>query len=227
MINGLSWGSAVVPQNSCDVVCRPIPEFDGPVEQAEPALVAGQVAQGTRRDQARPLRVLFVCTANICRSPFMELLARHLAGPDSLVEFFSAGTHGFEDHPMDDIMATTLLRRGLVEPGSFRSRPLTSELIGQADLLLTAETAHRSFILDEHPASFRKVFTLGQFVNATRGVAPTLHGQPLLDEIGRHRGAADPTMDVTDPFRRGLEAADSTAHRIERLLHAALPALIR
>ncbi|HEX8510208.1 MAG TPA: adenylyl-sulfate kinase, partial [Propionibacteriaceae bacterium] len=159
----------------------------------EPRSSAGQVAQGKRREQDAPLSVLFVCTANICRSPFMELLARHLAGPDSLVEFFSAGIHGFVDRPMDDIMATTLLPRGIVGAGSFRSRPLTGELIERADLVLTAETAHRSFILDEHPASFRTVFTLGQFVNATRGVAPTLHGRPLLAEVGQHRGLADPT----------------------------------
>ena len=31
--------------------------------------------------QTEPLSVLFVCTANICRSPYMELLARHLARP--------------------------------------------------------------------------------------------------------------------------------------------------
>ncbi len=55
-----------------------------------------------------PLKVLFVCTANICRSPFMELVARQLAGPDAAVEFSSAGTHGFRDHPMDDVMAGTL-----------------------------------------------------------------------------------------------------------------------
>ncbi|WP_309649444.1 adenylyl-sulfate kinase, partial [Nocardioides sp.] len=34
-----------------------------------------------------PIKVLFVCTANICRSPFMELTARSLAGDDSGVEF--------------------------------------------------------------------------------------------------------------------------------------------
>ena len=49
----------------------------------------------------RPLNVLFVCTANICRSPFMEITARELAGQDAPVEFSSAGTHGFREYPMD------------------------------------------------------------------------------------------------------------------------------
>ena len=44
------------------------------------------------------MNVLFVCTANICRSPFMELLARELT-PEGAV-YSSAGTRGFTDAPM-------------------------------------------------------------------------------------------------------------------------------
>ncbi len=52
-----------------------------------------------------PLRVLFVCTANICRSPYLELRARQLLGPDAGVEVSSAGTHGFDAAPVSDTMA--------------------------------------------------------------------------------------------------------------------------
>ena len=41
-----------------------------------------------------PLRVLFVCTANIARSPYLEVRARQLAGPGVGVEFGSAGVPG-------------------------------------------------------------------------------------------------------------------------------------
>ena len=43
----------------------------------------------------------------------MELAARELAGPDAPVEFSSAGTHGFREHPMDEPMAGTLTERGV------------------------------------------------------------------------------------------------------------------
>ena len=43
---------------------------------------------------SEPLRVLFVCTANICRSPFMEIYARSLAGDGVVVS--SAGTYGMD-----------------------------------------------------------------------------------------------------------------------------------
>lgn len=173
----------------------------------------------------RPLNVLFVCTANICRSPFMERLARHLAGPDATVTFSSAGTHGFREHAMDEVMATTLAPRGVADDGSFASRPLDREMLESADLVLTAEAAHRTFILDDHPQLFRKVFTLGQFAETVRSLGPGLSGRDLLDEAARRRGAADAGLDVRDPYRQGAEAAETAAVGIEEMLRVVVPAL--
>ena len=170
-----------------------------------------------------PLKVLFVCTANICRSPFMELTARHLAG-DAPLEFRSAGTHGFADHPMNPEMAVTLESRGVTGEQGFRSRPLTKVELDWADVVLTAEADHRQFILDDHPALFRKVFTLGQFVDSLSG-QDGLHGRDLLTAVGAHRTAAAPELDVADPYRRGPEACERAAAHIESLLRAALAAL--
>nr|WP_246377294.1 adenylyl-sulfate kinase [Nocardioides ginsengisegetis] len=188
--------------------------------------VAEEVAQQPSRSPDDPLNVLFVCTANICRSPFMELTARHLAGPDANITFASAGTHGFTDHPMDEVMSTTLMPRGVDGVESFRSRALTADMVAAADLVLTAEAAHRTFILDDQPGAFRKVFTLGQFAEAVRGVDGGLHGRELLTAIGDRRGTADPKLDVADPYRRGPEAAEVTATEIEHTLRGVLSALL-
>ena len=176
-------------------------------------------------DEDRPLRVLFVCTANICRSPFMELTARMLAGPDSTVEFSSAGTHGFREHPMDSVMSTVLDQRDLASVG-FTSRPVAPDLVEGADLILTAEAAHRTFILDDHPRAFRKVFTLGQFAEAIRGTGPQgPTGRELITVVGEHRGSAEARLDVVDPYARGSEAAETCARQIEELLRVVVPAL--
>ena len=170
--------------------------------------------------------MLFVCTANICRSPFMELLAREVAGPDAAVEFASAGTHGFRDHPMDEVMAGTLAPRGIDGPGTFRSRALTAEMVDRADLVLTAEASHRTFILDDQPGSFRKVFTLGQFAEAVGAADPSLSGRELLAVVGERRGAADASLDVDDPYSRGPEAAEAGARVIEERVRAVVGALV-
>jgi sulfate adenylyltransferase len=172
-----------------------------------------------------PLHVLFVCTANICRSPFMEVTARHLAGPDAEIEFRSAGTHGWTDKPMNSDMVVTLEPRGITGHEEFRSRPLTKDELDWADVVLTAEADHRQFILDDHPALFRKVFTLGQFVDSLAGQSG-LHGRELLQAVGAHRTTASPDLDVADPYRRGPEACEAAATHIEQLLRAALAALI-
>jgi sulfate adenylyltransferase len=169
--------------------------------------------------------VLYVCTANICRSPFMELLSRHLVGPQAGATFASAGTHGFDSRPMPPEMLATLTARGVPGGSQFRSRPFTSDLMANADLVLTAETAHRQFILDDYPATFRKVFTLGQFAEAVRSAPGELRGRDLLDAVAERRGTADPALDVPDPYGRGPEAAEACARSLEELLRVVLPAL--
>jgi len=188
------------------------------------AEVVGAPAQDLRISGSVPLRILYVCTANICRSPFMELLSRHLAGPDGSVTFASAGTRGFDASEMDPTMAATLIARG-VDPADFRSRPFTGRMLGDHDLVLTAEASHRQFILDDHPAAFRKVFTLGQFAQAVRDLGTELTARDLLRAVAERRPAADQALDVDDPYRRGPEAAEKCASSLEALLRAVVPAL--
>lgn len=60
----------------------------------------------------KPLRVLFVCLGNICRSPLAEGAARKLArerGLEPRFEFDSAGTSGYhEGEPYDPRVAAVL-----------------------------------------------------------------------------------------------------------------------
>lgn len=188
---------------------------------AEPA----PAAEIPAADQRPPLEVLFVCTANICRSPFMELTARLAAGEvGAAVRFASAGTHGFVDHAMDDLMGAELAARG-GDPTSFRSRPLSRAMVEQADLVLTAEASHRQLILEEQPAALRKVVTLGQAAATVAELDPALDPADVVAEIGRRRGAPDAAYDVDDPYRRGPEAAAVAADRIEALVRTVVAAL--
>jgi sulfate adenylyltransferase len=190
----------------------------------EPRAPASVVDTPEAASRPRPLSVLFVCTANICRSPFMEITARHLAGPDATVQFSSAGTHGFREYPMDTVMAGTLEQRGLA-PGTFLSRPLSAALIADADLVITAEASHRAFILDDHAAAFRKVFTLGQVAEVVRNSPGDLTGPELLRALGDRRGPSEPHLDVRDPYGRGAKAAEEAAQQIEEMLRVVVPAL--
>lgn len=174
------------------------------------------------------LSVLFVCSANICRSPYMELAGRAMLGPDSTLELSSAGTLGLIDKAMDPTMATTLEHSPEVTPeqvAAFRSRRLTAEQLEQADLVLTAQSEHRQFILTEHPAAFRKVFSLGQFAAGVQRVDSTLSGLELVKTVATTSGVAQVRADIADPYRRGRRAAAAAAAQIDELLAVVLPAL--
>lgn len=168
-----------------------------------------------------PLNVLFVCTANICRSAYMEIRARQLADGARGLSFSSAGTHGFTDHAMDEVMAGTLEQ----PDGAFRSRRLSRQLVERADVILTAEATHRAHILEEYPQAFRRVFTLGQFA-ASIGQFDGLRGRDLIAAAGQRRTAADPALDVADPYRRGNAAAETAAGTISTMLSVIVPALV-
>lgn len=169
-----------------------------------------------------PLKVLFVCTANICRSPYMELASRRLLGNDASIEVSSAGTHGFTDQPMSGEMIGGFE----AEAESFRSRRATARMIANADLVLTAQASHRAFLLDEFPATFRKVFTLGQFADGiTRLGEPLPPRDDLLAEMAKHRHRVDLELDVGDPYRQGPEVSAECAALIDELLATVIPAI--
>lgn len=165
-----------------------------------------------------------MCTANICRSPYLELRARQLLGDDPSVVFSSAGTHGFVDSPVSDTMAAEFADRDL-DSGEFRSRKLTRALVDEADLILTAEASHRTFILDEQPQAFRKVLTLGQFVATLETTDGSLRGHELVEALQGRRVAASPGHDIGDPYRRGREMARSSARIMDDLVVPVVDAL--
>jgi protein-tyrosine-phosphatase len=166
--------------------------------------------------------VLYVCTANICRSAYAEVRTRQLALAG--LEAASAGTHGWVDHPMDRHTAAELERRG-ADPGAFRSRRLTRSLIDDADIVLTATAAHRRFVLEERPGAVKRTFSLGQLAAALGELPPDAEGVDLLAAARRMRATAVADDDVSDPYGQGPDAAAATAAHLDMLLDRVLPRL--
>lgn len=158
-----------------------------------------------------PLDVLFVCTANICRSPWLELRARQLLGADARVRFASAGTNGFTDHAMDEVMAATLDDAG---QDAFRSRPLTGPAVEAADVVLTATGDHRDLVIAEFPSAFRRTFTLTQFVEAAEA-EPAGDVRAVLQTLARSPRSPQDAPDIHDPYGKGPDAARTAAELME------------
>ncbi|MDQ2068253.1 low molecular weight protein-tyrosine-phosphatase [Natronospira bacteriovora] len=90
-------------------------------------------------------RILFVCMGNICRSPTAEGVFRYLieqksAGP--VVEFDSAGTHGYHiGRPADERAVAAAARRGISLAG-IRARQVEIEDFERFDLILAADESN-------------------------------------------------------------------------------------
>lgn len=97
---------------------------------------------------SKPIRVLFVCTGNICRSPMAEAAFAHLVQRNGLGDQFeidSAGTHDYHVGETADPRALrTLTKNGV--PYNGRARQITRDDLAKYDYILAAEQLHVSEI---------------------------------------------------------------------------------
>ena len=106
--------------------------------------------------------VVFICTANICRSPMAEGIFRHkadLTGRGDLTTA-SMGIHGLPDEPASEPAREVCEAHG-IDISAHRSRSISGEELQQSDLILCMEPGHRKFVQTFFPWHRQRVFLLG------------------------------------------------------------------
>ncbi len=150
-------------------------------------------------DPAQPLRILFVCTGNLCRSPMAEGIARHLAAERGhAVDIRSCGTHAHDGDPASENGVTACEEKG-IDISGHRSQPLTAEIIEWADQILCMEENH---ILTVNSRDWRapfKTWNLGSFIDKKL---------------------------IKDPYRRSLRKYRKARDEIWRAVDAALERIL-
>ena len=91
-----------------------------------------------------PPSVLFVCTGNICRSPFAEFAARSIFQDDD-VTFASAGIKAIDGSLATSTMQTAATELG-IDLGSHRASSLSSH--DQPDVVFGMEQHHLAAVRD-------------------------------------------------------------------------------
>lgn len=164
------------------------------------------------------LSVLIVCTGNVCRSPFAELLLRSRV-PGLAVA--SRGIMALEGQPMERQMATELGRRGVSVEG-FRARQVSAPDM-RADLILTMSQRQRSYLVEEFPASARRLGLIGHVPQLAQLAAGALD----RDAIAQWSRQVHPSgQEVQDPYRRPPEIAAASAQHVETMVEQLAPLLI-
>ena len=97
-----------------------------------------------------PLRILFVCTGKLCRSPMAAGIARFVIDtvyPERSdgVEVASAGTAGLDGDPATGGAVMAMKMRG-IDISDHRARTVTEGITASSDLVLTMEEGHISYV---------------------------------------------------------------------------------
>jgi protein-tyrosine phosphatase len=113
--------------------------------------------------------LLFICSGNTCRSPMASAIARHQlaqrlgVSEDKLEEkgyqVLSAGSFALPGAKATP-QAVDVIRELGGDLSSHRSRPLTLELVHQADFIFTMSRSHRASVLAMVPSAADKTFML-------------------------------------------------------------------
>ena len=192
------------------------------------------------QESPRDAVVLFVCTANRCRSPMAEALMRAAARDRGAhVEVQSAGLHP-AGQPVDP-KAVRAVSRHDVELSGYRSRQLTRQDLDRAALVLTMERRHVLAAVDLQPDVWPRCFTLKDLLARSEERGDRHPDDDVATWVRRlHKGrrptdvlSGDSVMDVADPvglspraFRRTADELKMATATLADLLNAAPPVTI-
>ena len=151
---------------------------DGPTTMRKPSTLVRLALDGTlhvvregavdeRRIRKRLTRtVLFVCSGNTCRSPMAAAIMNHLVrtnagdgSTDAPIHAESAGTGAMRGAPQTPEGAQALRAMG-VAPEGHSSRPLTRELIEDAERVFVMTPQHKRAAIDLAPDLADRIDTL-------------------------------------------------------------------
>lgn len=112
-------------------------------------------------------RLIFVCTANICRSQFMSHSFAEAIRHRSDVQLWdvkSRGTHVVEDAKVCELVTILAGEGGEQAASSQRPEPVTDQLIREQHLIIVATRAQRAEVAVLAPTMRSRAFTLREAV---------------------------------------------------------------
>lgn len=155
------------------------------------------------RSQQAPIRVLFVCTGNICRSPTAEGVLRHMARQENLDEHIlvdSAGTHDYHVGEKPDRRSVRAAARRGYELDGLRARQVAAEDFAGFDYLLAMDRDHLSIL--ENSASPGQQQKISMFLD----FSPRYRGNEVPDPYGGGEQGFEHVLDLIEDGAAGLLA---------------------
>lgn len=179
------------------------------------------------------MKVLFVCTGNICRSPMGELMFPQFFNDPNL-EVDSAGTQGLIDHEIDPSSGRLMEQDG-IDASEFRSKRLTPQLARESDLIICFTKNQRQQIVSIAPTVGRKTVTLSDLAALCEYCAQhgLLEGETyedrltsVLNQASLVRPQLGQAEDIADPYRKEFAAFEIAHEQIGKSIETIAAAVI-
>lgn len=100
------------------------------------------------------MKLLFVCTGNICRSPTAEGVMRHLLEQEGLaqrVSVDSAGTHGYHVGEAPDARSIRMAQKYGVDISMQKARKVRPQDFAEFDWILPLDAGHEKLLRQSCP----------------------------------------------------------------------------
>ena len=141
------------------------------------------------------IKVLFVCTGNICRSPTAHAIANHITRKNSLQDKFyfdSAATDGFHVGELPDFRSVEVGRKRNIDFSGIFSRKFQLADFDKFDYIMCMDKSHHSKVLGmSEPDNYEKVKLFLEFCEV-----PNNWNDEVKDPYYRYDGAFDEVFDV-------------------------------
>jgi len=138
------------------------------------------------------VRVVTICTMNICRSPAMAtLLERELAEVDLTFAVSSCGTDAVAGVPRCELAQAFIG----VSDASGAARLLADDQLETVELMLTADRSHRGHVVALQPSARPRVFTM---IEAARLASWVVSDVGVIDFARRKAKGEDVTSELGD-----------------------------
>jgi protein-tyrosine-phosphatase len=123
--------------------------------------------------------VIFICTANICRSPMASAILKQkvskLEEPDDW-RIESAGTWASEGIPPVQNTRLTISSLFKTDISDHRSRIVSRGLLNSFNLILTMEKGHKEALQVEFPELAERIFTISEMVDGKNDIQDPIGG---------------------------------------------------
>jgi protein-tyrosine-phosphatase len=128
------------------------------------------------------MNILFVCTANICRSAMSAAILKKMVaenGLQSSILVDSAGTEALIESPSEETTVEVCRNHG-IDLAMHRGQQITNVMVRDASIILCMAETHRRIIRGIFPQWERKILLLKEF-----GMAESPQHPSVEDPTGR------------------------------------------